>query len=146
MEPVYNVFLREVIGLVRGIRKRFDAGAAVMGLTYARAQALLHIAENEGLTQAELAEMLDIRTPPMNRTLDQLEQSGLIERRSDPTDKRVRRLFLTPEARAQAAELLGFIGDLRRDAYQDIPPEELAQALATLRRIQQNIDRRDGDV
>lgn len=141
MDPVYKAFLTEVFGLVRGIRKRFNARAAAIDMTYARALAISHISRDPGLSQAELAERLDIRTPSVNRTLDQLEEAGLIERRSDPLDKRVRRLFLTDRAHEQAEKVVGFTEELRREAYQGIPPEELAQALATLRRIQQNLDR-----
>ena len=71
-DPVHKDFLPAVFGLVRGIRKRFNARAAAMEMTYARAQALLHISACEGLSQAELAERLEIRTPSMNRTLDHL--------------------------------------------------------------------------
>ncbi|MAC80075.1 MAG: transcriptional regulator [Rhodobacteraceae bacterium] len=141
MDPVYKAFLTEVFGLVRGIRKRFNARAAAMDMTYARALAISHVSREPGLSQAELADLLDIRTPSMNRTLDQLEEAGLIERRSDPQDKRVRRLFLTDRAHDQAEKITGFTEDLRREAYQGIPADELAQALKTLQRIQQNLDR-----
>ena len=108
MDPVYKAFLTEVFGLVRGIRKRFNARAAAMDMTYARALAISHVSREPGLSQAELADLLDIRTPSMNRTLDQLEEAGLIERRSDPQDKRVRRLFLTDRAHDQAEKITGF--------------------------------------
>ncbi|MBR9838770.1 MAG: MarR family transcriptional regulator [Rhodobacteraceae bacterium] len=143
-DPFHNDFLPAVFGLVRGIRKRFNARAAAMEMTYARAQALLHISACEGLSQAELAERLEIRTPSMNRTLDHLEAAELIERRSDPDDKRLRRLFLTPQAHAKAERIVGFTEELRREVYHDVTPEELAQALETLRRIQQNLDRMEG--
>ncbi len=142
-DPVHSDFLPAVLHLVRGIRKRFNVRAAAHDMTYARAQALVGIAGNEGQSQADLAERLDIRTPSMNRTLDHLEQQGLIERRADPRDKRVRRLFLTPAAHERADRITHFTDDLRREVYQGIPPEDLKQALDVLRRIQRNLDRMD---
>ncbi|RVV97644.1 MarR family transcriptional regulator [Mesobaculum littorinae] len=136
--------LASVFGLVRGIRKQFDARASAMDMTYARAQALTHIAANEGLTQVELAAILDIRTPTMNRTLDHLEAAKLIERRTTREDKRVRQLFLTPQAHRQADRIVSFTHELREEAYRGIPPEEVEQALATLRRIQANLDAMEG--
>ncbi|WP_138469435.1 MarR family winged helix-turn-helix transcriptional regulator [Poseidonocella sp. HB161398] len=138
--PVHKEFLPEVFGLVRGIRKRFNARAVALDMTYSRAQALMSISVREGLTQAELAERLDIRTPSMNRTLDHLEEQGLIERRSCEADKRIRRLFLTPKARAQAEQVVDFTEDLRREVYRGISPEDLERTLEVIRRIQKNLD------
>ncbi|WP_172327615.1 MarR family winged helix-turn-helix transcriptional regulator [Mangrovicoccus sp. HB161399] len=138
--PIHKEFLPELIGLVRGVRKRFNARAVALDMTYSRAQALLHIARSEGLTQAELADLLDISTPSMNRTLDHLEEQELIERRSCEADKRIRRLFLTPKARGQAEQVVGFTEDLRREVYRGISPEDLERTLDVIRRIQKNLD------
>ncbi|MBE3636846.1 MarR family winged helix-turn-helix transcriptional regulator [Mangrovicoccus algicola] len=138
--PVQREFLPEIFGMVRAIRKRFNARAVAIGMTYARAQALMGVAVREGLTQAELAERLDIRTPSMNRTLDHLEEQGLIERRACAQDKRIRQLYLTPMARAQAEDVVGFTEDLRREVYRGISEDELAQTLSVIRRIQKNLD------
>lgn len=139
MHVVQKTFLPEVFGLVRAIRKRFDARATSIDMTYARAQALMSIASCEGLTQVDLAERLDIRTPSMNRTLDNLEAAGLIERRASAEDKRVRRLYLTPAARARAEAVVDFTDELRREVYRGIDPDELDRALATIRKIQANL-------
>ncbi|MDT0683848.1 MarR family transcriptional regulator [Roseicyclus sp. F158] len=140
MQEVRTDLLASVFTLVRTIRKRFDAQASALDMTYARAQALTHISANEGLTQTELAGLLDIRTPTMNRTLDHLEAAHLIERKTSREDKRVRRLFLTPEAHSQADRVVRFTHVLRSEAYRGIPPEDVEHALATLRRIEANLD------
>ena len=53
----------------------------------------------EGLKQSELAEMLDLQPITLTRLLDRLCDNGLIERRSDPNDRRAKRLFLTAGSR-----------------------------------------------
>ena len=53
----------------------------------------------EGLNQSELAEGLDLQPITLTRLLDKLSDSGLIERRPDPADRRAKRLFLTAAAR-----------------------------------------------
>ncbi|SNT73911.1 MarR family winged helix-turn-helix transcriptional regulator [Paracoccus seriniphilus] len=137
-------FLPAVIGLHREIRKRFNLRAAALDMTYARAEALVAISANEGITQAELAERLDIRTPSMTRTLDHLEKQGLIERRAVSGDKRMRSLFLTDKAHSQASRVVGFIEELRRELYRDIDPEDLQKALNVIRHLQRNLDRMNG--
>lgn len=139
--PVHRAFLPAAVAFVRGLRQRFDARAVSLGMTYSRAQALLAIAGNEGLSQAEIADRLDIRTPSVNRTLDHLEAAGLIERRVCAEDRRLNRLFLTPQARGEADRVLGFVEELRREVFRDISEQDLRQALDTIARLQANLDR-----
>jgi MarR family transcriptional regulator for hemolysin len=60
---------------------------------------LVRLERSEGLKQSELADMLDIQPITLTRLIDRLCDSGLIERRADPSDRRVKRLFLMPAAR-----------------------------------------------
>ena len=138
---IHKDFLPAVIGLIREIRKRFNLRAAALDMTYARAQALVAIAANEGMTQAELAKHLDIRTPSITRTLDHLEEQGLIERRAVSGDKRVRSLYLTEIAHAQADQVVGFTEELRCELYRDIDPGDLESALAVIKQLQRNLER-----
>ncbi|KEO56250.1 MarR family winged helix-turn-helix transcriptional regulator [Thioclava pacifica] len=132
---------RSMMVLVRSIRAMFDEQARDMGLTYARAKAILAVSRDEGLNQTQLAETLEIETPTLNRTLDGLEKLGFLERRPDPSDRRVRQVFLTDHARANADQIEGFIEDLRARLYDGIAPEDLAQARAVLARMEHNLDR-----
>jgi len=134
-------FSAAVVSLVRGFRKRFDARAASIGMTFSRAQALTAVSRNEGMTQTALADELDVEAPSLNRTLDWLEKSGLIERRSVPEDRRIRQVYLTPAAHERAATVLSFTAELRHELYHDISAEELAETLAVLERISRNLDK-----
>lgn len=61
---------------------------------------VLHIiADNNGLNQKELAELLDIRSASMSELLNKLERSKLITRAKDEMDKRVTRVFLSSDGR-----------------------------------------------
>jgi MarR family transcriptional regulator for hemolysin len=60
---------------------------------------LLRLERLEGLKQSDLAEDLDIQPITLTRLVDRLCDNGLIERRPDPTDRRAKRLYLTPAAR-----------------------------------------------
>ena len=59
---------------------------------------MLNIASREGVSQAEVAAWLGIEPIALVRMLDKLHEEGLVERRSHPTDRRVRTLWLTPAA------------------------------------------------
>ena len=130
---------RTMIRLVRKIRSVFDDQAHDMGLTYARAQTILEVSRREGLSQTALAECLDIETPTLNRTLDGLEKLGFLERRLDPNDKRVRQIYLTAHARANADQIETFVQDLRAQVYKGISAQEIAQMQRVLDKMTANM-------
>ncbi len=53
----------------------------------------------DGVNQTELSNYLAIHKAPLACIIDQLEQKGLVERRLDPQDRRVRRIFATDRVR-----------------------------------------------
>lgn len=71
-----------------------------IGLHVGQDMLLLQLWPEEGLTQSELAERLYIQPATVTKTLQRMEQTGLIERRGDPDDQRVSRVYLTEQGRA----------------------------------------------
>src|SRR5688572_21982118 len=71
-----------------------------IGLHVGQDMLLLQLWPEEGLTQTELAERLYIQPATVTKTLKRMEQTGLIERRGDPEDQRVSRVYLTEQGRA----------------------------------------------
>ena len=91
--------------VARLLRTYADHKAAQFGMTRAQWAVLVRLDRAEGLSQSELAEMLDLQPITLTRLLDKLADSGLIERRADPDDRRAKRLFLTPAARPLLEQL-----------------------------------------
>jgi MarR family transcriptional regulator for hemolysin len=85
--------------VARLLKTYADQRARQFGISRAQWAVLIRIDRNEGLKQTELADMLDLQPITLTRLLDKLSDSGLIERRPDPGDRRAKRLFLTPAAR-----------------------------------------------
>src|ERR1700731_3872898 len=79
--------------------RRFDHNGRRLGLTRAQCRTLGYLARNEGINQAGLADLLEIRPMTLVRQIDRMEDAGWIERHLDPTDRPARRLFLTAKAR-----------------------------------------------
>jgi MarR family transcriptional regulator for hemolysin len=99
----YNRPSREFAFLIsdvaRLMRTYVDQLARQYGMTRAQWAVLVRVERSEGLKQNELAEMLDLQPITLTRLIDRLCDSGMIERRADPHDRRAKRLFLTPAAR-----------------------------------------------
>src|ERR1700744_4993552 len=85
--------------VARLLRTYADHKARRFGQTRAQWAVLLRLERLEGLKQSDLAEDLDIQPITLTRLVDRLCENGLIERRPDPTDRRAKRLYLTPAAR-----------------------------------------------
>src|SRR5271166_5420006 len=85
--------------VARLLRTYADHKAAQHGITRAQWAVMARLERSEGLKQSELAELLDLQPITLTRLLDRLGDSGLIERRADPHDRRAKRLYLTPAAR-----------------------------------------------
>lgn len=64
---------------------------------------LLQLWADDGLTQSQLGERLRVEPPTVTKMLQRIEAEGLVERRPDPDDARVSRVFLTPHGRAMQA-------------------------------------------
>ncbi len=99
--------------IARLMRKRFEQRAGRLGFTRSQWQVLVHLAKNEGIHQAGLAEILDCEPISLTRILDRLAARGMVERRQHPKDRRVWLLFLTPEAHP-SLEVLRGLGELTR--------------------------------
>jgi DNA-binding transcriptional ArsR family regulator len=85
-----NAIVRLLHETARLWRSRYDRelSAQVPGLTCARCAVLIRLAQHEGVNQAALAQILDIRPITLVRLLDRLEAAGLVARMPDPDDRR----------------------------------------------------------
>lgn len=80
------------------IRLDADRRASFHGLTRAQWMLLIWLERQPGITQKELAGIIEVEPITIARLIDRLEMSGLVERRPDPSDRRIWRLHLKPAA------------------------------------------------
>jgi MarR family transcriptional regulator for hemolysin len=97
--------------VARMLRTRFDRWARSYGLTRAQGVILVRLYRQPGLSQNEMAAICEVEPITVGRLVDRLEARGLIERRPDPTDRRIKRLHLL----AASEPVLAKIEDYRAD-------------------------------
>ena len=97
--PIEREFAFCLNDVARMIKTYADQQIRQFGMTRAQWAVLARLEACEGLKQSELAEMLDIQPITLTRLVDRMCDNGLIERRSDPDDRRAKRLYLMPAAR-----------------------------------------------
>src|SRR6266481_2920822 len=59
--------------------ERFEQRAGALGLTLPQCKALVYLADHEGISQVQLAELTDLEPMTLVRTLDCLESHGWLE-------------------------------------------------------------------
>jgi DNA-binding MarR family transcriptional regulator len=134
-----NRFAHLCQDVTRQLRKHFDRRAVRFGMTRAQWRALKTTRHYEGLSQAELADYLDMEPIPVGRVIDRLEKAGYIERRADPADRRRWRLYLTAKAHAIVDEMDVIADGLRDDALQGVDDAAFETLLRVLTQIKDNL-------
>ena len=132
-----------IADLSRLFGRVFDRRAAHLGLTRVQWRALKRIHQSEGITQSELADLLDMEPIAVGRVIDRLQKAGFVERRADPADRRVWRLYLLPQSAQVTGEVETVSQAVRTEAMAGIAAADLATALAVLARVRDNLSRLD---
>ncbi len=127
----------------RLFRKRFGELASQTGPTGAQWRALLVLQRCPGINQGALAEHLDVEPITACRMVDRLEQSGLVERRRDPNDRRAWSLYLTDTAFPAVAKLKANGAGLLDWATSDMSQEEAETVRRCLTRIRDKLGTAD---
>src|SRR5215510_2494372 len=84
--------------VARLLRTEFDRRVRKLGITRSQWLVLTRLYRNPGTSLSDLADMLEVEKATVGRTVDRLEANGWVKRRSEPDDRRVKRVYLTPEA------------------------------------------------
>jgi MarR family transcriptional regulator for hemolysin len=134
--PTLGFLLHEVARL---LRKRFEQISRESGLTRSQWQALAYLAQNEGINQSGLAELLEIEPITLSRILDKLEACGLIERHPDSSDRRVRVLRLAPAGRPKLMQARRLGETTRREALTGLSEADGLHLLETLKVLKINL-------
>jgi DNA-binding MarR family transcriptional regulator len=123
----------------RLMRTVFDRRVRACGLTRAQWLALTRLHRRPGLSQSEVADMLEIEKPSAGRLIDRLEENGWVERRADPVDRRINRIWLTAQAEAVHASIWPVAAGTVDDALAALSHDERDQLADLLMRVKASL-------
>ncbi len=132
-QPDFMFYLHDVAHLLRIM---VDKRARVHGMTRAQWLILLRLHRQPGMSQKELAELLEVEPITVARLVDRLEQRQMVERRPDPHDRRIWRLHLLPDAAPLIGEIEAERDQIARTLRQGIEPETIAVVLGALQKME----------
>ena len=110
--------------VARLLRTVFDRRVRRLGLTRAQWMAVTRLHRRPGLSQSEVADLLEIEKATACRLLDRLESKEWIERRPDAEDRRIKRIYLTARADQVHASIWPVAASTVDDALSNLSPEE----------------------
>ena len=104
-----------------------------LGLTPGHVKLMMKLEEGEGRAMGSLAQSFHCDASTMTWLVDRLEERGLVERRSLPSDRRVKAVALTPQGVAMKGQLMERVFE---------PPDELLTLdLAALELLEETLAR-----
>jgi DNA-binding MarR family transcriptional regulator len=108
-------------------------------LTRAQCQVLVYLAIDEGISQAGLADTLEMAPIALARLLDRMEQARWVRREADPLDRRAYRLYLTRKAEAVLDTIRELGDEVQEGALAGLSGADRQRLIALLRRVRRNL-------
>lgn len=132
-------FLFLLHDVARLMRTRSDQRARRRGMTRAQWVILIWLERQPGLSQNELAALVEVEPITVGRLVDRLEARGLVERCADPRDRRVWRLRLTPAANTVLGEIKDYRAELHDLITAGLDPAQVRIMTDGLLRMKANL-------
>lgn len=118
--------------LARQFANALQARIRPLGLSTGVFPVLVHLWEHDGLTQSDLVARVGVEQATMANTLARMQRDGLVKRRRDDRDGRIRRNWLTEHAKSLRDPAIAAAEEVNRTALSGLSVEERALFLALL--------------
>jgi len=116
----------------RGLSRRFEARTRDRGLSTTQWRLLGLVLADGPMTQAALADRLDVEPISVSRLIDRMETAGWVQRIPHPEDRRARLIIATDTARDAAAPVRRIVQDIAAEALSNLTEEETGILLKAL--------------
>lgn len=123
----------------RLLRTVFARRVRELGLTRAQWLALTRINRRPGVSQSELADMMEIEKAPAGRIVDRLEEKDWVERRAEPSDRRINRIYLTELGARVHAAIAPLADTTVRDALAGLTLAEQTLLVALMGKVKSQL-------
>ena len=126
--------------IVRALSRRVDARLEAYDLSRTQWRLLAYIVRNHGMTQSEIARVLELERASVGQTIDIMERKELLTRSPSQTDRRVWRIEATQKAHDLLPELRPMVDRLHEQTFAGFSDGEIELLGDLIDRIVNNID------
>jgi DNA-binding MarR family transcriptional regulator len=127
--------LVEVVPAVNRSLRLLTAERTHQMITVPQYRVLVLLKDRPGMGVKELADREGVEPPTMSRTVEILVEKGLVERQTDPTDRRYVRVSLVPVGIALVDQVRSDVALALESALADWDPASLEHLLEALDRL-----------
>ena len=120
-------------------RSAFDRCLKPLNVTRSQWWVLAYLSREDGMTQSQLAEELDLGKVAVGGLIDRLEKAGLIRRAADASDRRINRIFLEPKSKQLITRMRKVSHRLNERILEGVPDVKLEGTAATLGAMKKNL-------
>ncbi len=143
-EPVPQTDTDEPLGFLihetaHAISLAYGTVMAPLGLTRPQVRVLVWVGHSPGITQAALCEQLNSSPMAMTGLLDRMEAKNLVKRVEDPSDRRVKRIYLTDGAERLKPEMDVIADHFKAAAREGLSSDDIATAQRVLATMKANV-------
>lgn len=136
MKNLDQLLMSLTMALTQSAREYISAANKVAGsfdLSHATAWPVLMIGRmGDGVRPGAVADALGLEPPSLVRVIDQLVETGLVERHDDPIDRRAKALHLTAAGRQCAERLEKALIPFRRNLFKNVAPADIEACVRVL--------------
>jgi MarR family transcriptional regulator, transcriptional regulator for hemolysin len=123
----------------RLLRTVFERRVRAFGLTRAQWLIIARLHRRPGLSQSEIADLLEIEKAPAGRLIERMEAKNWLQRRSDDRDRRINRLYLTGKGNRLHAAIWPIAEATVDAALADLSAEERRRLSGLMARVKMTL-------
>jgi DNA-binding MarR family transcriptional regulator len=127
--------------ICRAHRGKMGEALTEIGLYTGQEMFLWHLWRQDGLTQSQMVERMCVQPPTISKMLDRLEKAGLVERRPDPEDTRISRVYLTEQGHRSQRAVQDIWTNLEQRISEGLSVEERIVLRRLLLQVHENLTR-----
>ena len=110
------------------------------GLSGGQWKVILSLSIQNGLSQKDLAEKIFVDSTTLVPIIDSMEKKGLVERRTDPNDRRNNNVFLTAKSESVVEPIMEILLRMRKIFFKNISESDIEFTKNILKKITANAD------
>jgi MarR family transcriptional regulator, transcriptional regulator for hemolysin len=118
-----------------------DKALRPMGVTRSQWWVLANLSRHngQGMMQTELAKVMDVGKVTLGGLIDRLEAAGLVKRQPDPSDRRAKRVVMTPKGTKLLADIQTIATKVNDQILNGIARNDISRAETVLYKMKQQL-------
>ena len=116
-----------------------------IGITITQSKVIFALYLHSGLTQRELADKIGVESPTLVPIIDKMEEDGYVQRKFDPQDRRIKRVYTTSKTDLLWDSMMECATQIKKVSTKEVSEQEIKSALEVIKKITENLTTYLGD-